>query len=47
MSAESSEQMGFRGQRFTHPIGFAGLTTACPELENVHRLGLSFDFILF
>lgn len=44
--AEPSEQMRLRGRRLHAADKIRWISDRLPGLENVHRLGLSFDFIL-
>jgi SAM-dependent methyltransferase len=46
IAVEPSEQMRLRGQRLHASDKIRCINDRLPGLENVHRLGLSFDFIL-
>jgi SAM-dependent methyltransferase len=46
IAVEPSEQMRVRGQRLHASDNIRWINDRLPGLENVHRLGLSFDFIL-
>jgi SAM-dependent methyltransferase len=46
VAVEPSEQMRVRGQRLHASDKIRWINDRLPGLENVHRLGLSFDFIL-